>query len=374
MRRIEFSPTAQCIRAPLTVSKPRLLWIAAKPHKCYCSLLFMRISGSRIALALVMAVPVFGQAPLPPLPSELPVLAPVTNSTARRVFPIVRPNRGNLPAGMSSNALPAPVQRYQPVYVADDILKWDSTEKEIHVKEGELDLDFYFAVTNVSPADVTINWVRPSCGCTVAKLPSTPWTLKPGEGGTIDFKLDVRGKFGTLSKYVSVDTSHGQKLLMIKAHIPNVIAQAGMDSRAKNMQLALADRQVVFRGDCAKCHAEPAAGKMGEQLYTAACAICHDTPHGATMVPDLRALNQATGADYWSVWIANGKPGTLMPGFAKAHGGPLDEAQIRSLAEFLHEKFPSAATATATAANKSPANPVPPTPTAPAARASGPGH
>jgi cytochrome c553 len=271
---------------------------------------------------------------------------------------------------MSSNGLPAASQRYQPVYVADDILKWDSTEKEIHAKEGELDLDFSFAVTNVSTADVTINWVRPSCGCTVAKLPPTPWTLKPGEGGTIDLRLDLRGKFGTLSKYVSVDTSHGQKLLMIKAHVPNAVAQPGMDSRGKNMQLAMADRQVVFRGDCAKCHAEPTAGKMGEQLYTAACAICHDAPHRATMVPDLRALNKATGPDYWSFWVANGKPGTLMPGFAKAHGGPLDEAQIRSLAEFLNDKFPRAGTAPAATASSGTV--LPPAPAA--AKASGPGH
>ena len=334
----------------------------------------MRIPGRKIALAALMATTMFGQAPLPPLPSELPVLAPVTNSTVRRVLPIARPNRGNLPRQLptaissNSNALPAAAQRYQPVYVAEDILRWDATEKEIHAKDGELDLDFSFAVTNVSKSDVTINWVRPSCGCTVAKLPPTPWTLKPNEGGLIELKLDLRGKFGTLSKYVSVDTSHGQKLLMIKAHIPATVAQPGMDSRAKNMQLAMADRQVVFRGDCAKCHAEPAAGKMGEQLYTAACAICHDTPHRATMVPDLRALSKATGPDYWSFWIANGKPGTLMPGFAKAHGGPLDEAQIRSLAEFLYEKFPRAEAATASSGA------TPPPPAIPAVKPSGAGN
>jgi mono/diheme cytochrome c family protein len=326
----------------------------------------MRIPGSKIALALLMAATSFGQAPLPPLPSELPVLAPVTNAPARRVFPVARPGRGipaqQTPVSISSNGLPniAAAQRYQPAYVPDDVLKWDATEKEIHAKEGELELDFSFAVTNVSRGDVTINWVRPSCGCTVAKLPPTPWTLKPGDGGTIDFKFDLRGKFGVLSKYVSIDTSHGQKLLMIKAHIPpQTVAQPGMDSRAKNMQLAMADRQVVFRGDCAKCHAEPAAGKMGEQLYTAACAICHDAPHRATMVPDLRAVGKATGPDYWSFWIANGKPGTLMPGFAKAHGGPLDEAQIRSLAEFLYEKFPRAEAATAASTATPPPPPIP---------------
>ena len=316
----------------------------------------MRILGSKIALFVLAAGTFAAQEappppPLPPLPSDLPVLAPAQNSAPRRVVPVTRPvtrPRPNIslpqfPQRSLTNAAPAPQpQRYQPTYVPDTVLQWDATEKEVHPKVGELDAAFSFAVTNVSETNVTINWVRPSCGCTVAKLPPTPWILKPGEGGTIDFNLDLRGKSGTLSKYVSVDTSHGQKILMIKTIIPQATAMPGTDARVKNMQLAMADRQVVFRGDCANCHATPAAGKKGEQLYTAACAICHDAPHRATMVPDLRALKKATGADYWAFWIANGKPGTLMPGFAKAHGGPLDEEQIRSLAEFMFETFPRA--------------------------------
>lgn len=349
----------------------------------------MRITGSKVALlfasifTIVAADPV-PPPPLPPLPSELPVLAPAQKAPVRRVVPITRPRRDmSLPQfpQRASNGVPSVVpqtyqpQRYQPTYVPDTILEWDATEKEIHAKPGELDIPFSFAVTNISQTNVVINWVRPSCGCTVAKLPPTPWTLKPGEGGHIDFNFDIRGKSGTLAKYVSVDTSLGQKLLQIKAIIPQATAAPGMDGRAKNMQLAMADRQVVFRGDCASCHATPTLGKKGEQLYTAACAICHDAPHRATMVPDLRALNKATGVDYWAFWIANGKPGTLMPGFAKAHGGPLDEEQIRSLAEFMFEKFPRADTATAanTGAPTSNAPVAPPTLNS-TARPAGPGN
>jgi cytochrome c553 len=306
-----------------------------------------------LSLGTVLAADSLPSAPLPPLPSELPTLSPAQNQPARRVVPVNRPQRnaqGNVslpqfPQRTATNAVPRiqsqPV-RYQPTYVGEEILKWDAAEKEIHAKADDLDLVYSFAVTNVSSTNVTINWVRPSCGCTVAKLPPTPWKLAPGDGGILEFNLDIRGKSGTLAKYVSVDTSHGQKLLLIKAVIPQRTANPGMDSRVKNMQMAMADRQVVFRGDCAKCHAEPAAGKRGEQLYAAACAICHDAPHRASMVPDLRALKKATGPDYWAFWIANGKPGTLMPGFAKAHGGPLDEEQIRSLADFMFEKFPRA--------------------------------
>jgi mono/diheme cytochrome c family protein len=136
--------------------------------------------------------------------------------------------------------------------------------------------------------------------------------------------------------------------LTIKVHIPQqptnqLAAQPGMDSRAKNMQLAMADRQVVFRGDCAKCHSAPTVGKVkGEAIYQAACAICHDAPHRATMVPDLRAAGKATGKEYWAHWITHGKPGTLMPAFAQAQGGPLSQQQIDALAEFMFERFPRA--------------------------------
>lgn len=329
----------------------------------------MHVSVHKLAILLcslgtvVAADPV--APPAPPLPSELPALAPAQNQP-RRVVPVARPQGAvSLPQFQQravTNRIaprPAPV-RYQPTYVGDDILKWDASEKELHAKPDDLDLHYAFALTNVSGTNVTINWVRPSCGCTVAKLPATPWKLAPGEGGEIEFNLDIRGKSGTMAKYVSVDTSHGQKLLLIKAVIPQRTVNPSMDARMQNMQKAMADRQVVFRGDCAKCHAEPTVGKKGEELYAAACAICHDAPHRASMVPDLRALKNATGPDYWAFWIANGKPGTLMPGFAKAHGGPLDEEQIRSLADFMFERFPRAepgGAATATSTNKPVASP-----------------
>jgi hypothetical protein len=47
----------------------------------------------------------------------------------------------------------------------------------------------------------------------------------------------------------------------------------GLDmDRLRNIQLAMADRQVVFKNDCAECHAKPAIGKTGQPLYEAACA------------------------------------------------------------------------------------------------------
>jgi hypothetical protein len=58
-------------------------------------------------------------------------------------------------------------------------------------------------------------------------------------------------------------------------------------------------------------------------------------------VPDLKNLKHPTNAEHWKKWIASGRVGSMMPAFAKAEGGPLDEAQIDSLVHFLTSTIPS---------------------------------
>jgi len=111
--------------------------------------------------------------------------------------------------------------------------------------------------------------------------------------------------------------------------------------REQNQQLALADRQAVFRGDCASCHADVAKGKQGKELYVAACGVCHEAEHRATMVADLHTAKQERNAEYWHNWITNGKQGSLMPAFATSAGGILDEAQIASLVDYLMKNMPT---------------------------------
>ena len=107
----------------------------------------------------------------------------------------------------------------------------------------------------------------------------------------------------------------------------------------------MADRQVVFKNqDCAKCHAEPARNKTdGRLLYAGVCATCHNSHHRAAQVPDLRLLKHPTDADYWRQWIAHGRPGSMMPGFAESEGGPLNDQQINALVDFMVKAFPNRA-------------------------------
>ncbi len=225
------------------------------------------------------------------------------------------------------------------------ILAFDAETKETTLKPGELAATYLFQLTNVSPAEITISRVQPSCGCTTAQLPPMPWKIPAGGTGQIPVNMNVQGKSGVVMKTLTVFTDKGQKTLMLKTTIlqpdPKLMSAA---DRERNQLLAKADRQAVFKGDCARCHVEPAIGKVGKDLYLTACGICHEAEHRATMVSDLRNLPNDTNADYWKLMITMGKEGTLMPAFGQALGGPLSEPQIKSLVDYMVANFPAQGT------------------------------
>ena len=152
--------------------------------------------------------------------------------------------------------------------------------------------------------------------------------------------MDIRGRRGKFSKSAYLFTNRGFKSLTMKADIPT---PEGMvtGSRLRNVQIALTDRQAVFRGTCANCHGDTAQGKQGRALFRAVCSICHEAEHRASMVPDLRNLDHPTSAEHWRQWIAHGKDDTLMPAFAESDGGPLSEQQIESLVSYMIVQFPT---------------------------------
>lgn len=251
-----------------------------------------------------------------------------------------------------------------PGLVPDTVLAWDADLKEQQAKSNQLSAEFTFWVTNVSPSEVSIHSVSSSCGCTVAQLPKQPWVLKPRAHGPLKVTVDLRGRFGTVMKGVTVNSSAGVKALVVRVMVPQPAVNTGFrvpdesgmqiastggpslpvpimsSDRARNLQIALGDRQAVFKGDCARCHAAPAQGKTGAELYAAVCGICHDAQHRAAMVPDLRKPTTARSMEFWARNIAEGRPGSLMPGFSSSVGGPLSAAQIASLVEYLEREFP----------------------------------
>ncbi|HEX4263996.1 MAG TPA: DUF1573 domain-containing protein [Verrucomicrobiae bacterium] len=227
-------------------------------------------------------------------------------------------------------------------------LAFDAGEKDANVTNGVPAAQFTFNLTNISSGDVIINFVQTSCGCTVAKMPTTPWKIAPKESGEISATMQVAGvpPNGTKMKTLTVNTDKGVRVLYVKATVlPAPAAMTEMD-RTNNQKMAMADRQAVFKGDCVKCHVETAkdsAGqdKMGQELYAAVCGICHEAEHQASFVPNLHHLPEPTNPEFWKNWIMHGKPGTLMPAFAKSEGGILTDLQIASLVQYLTVTIPS---------------------------------
>ena len=238
--------------------------------------------------------------------------------------------------------VPAPVP---PVAPAKPALVFDAELKAYTAVAGDTNAYFSFFLTNTSTVEARVNSVRTSCGCTVAQLPSQPWVLAPGQGGPIKVTVDLRGKMGTITKTVTAETSDGPKALNVTVTMPPATespAAFDVTNREGNQKMALGDRSAIFKGDCARCHVEPARGKLGKALYATACGICHDAEHRASAVADLQVPKTPRDVNYWQQWVAHGKAGTMMPGFAATDGGPLTKEQVDSLVVYLNETFPKA--------------------------------
>jgi mono/diheme cytochrome c family protein len=225
----------------------------------------------------------------------------------------------------------------------DGILTWDAIAKVHHAKLDELDVGFEFYFQNKTSKEVQIKRAISSCGCTVAKLPKLPWVIKPAQKGSVPVTMDLRGKSGVITKTIQLVTDQG--IIPLKARVAiGLVSGASMkrskEERAANLRAAAANRQAIFAGKCVECHVIPTIGKRGKQLYSTACGICHESKNRAPFVTDLRRLAKGKDKEYWQQWIADSKPNSLMPAFAKQHGGNLDNSQIRTLVAYLTRIFP----------------------------------
>jgi len=231
---------------------------------------------------------------------------------------------GIFPVAAQTNAAAATAPVYVPDYthagepLPDGVLAWDELTKAVDATNEQAFARFSFSFTNLTTNMVAVLSVQPGCHCTTVELPPTPWLIAPGSNGTIKLKVDLAGKSGTLFKTVSFTSDKGRKDLILRINIlpPPAMPEMTEEQRTAGLLAAKADRQAVFKGDCASCHLKKTEGKYGQQLFDAICAICHEAKNRATMVPDLATLQIPTSDEFWRTWITAGKAGSLMPAFA----------------------------------------------------------
>ena len=186
-----------------------------------------------------------------------------------------------------------------------------------------------FTFKNAGTGNLVILSAKGSCGCTAAIVSTGPF--KPGETGYIDVTYDSRGKFGRVFKDVRVDSNDPSS--------PAMIALEGMVMEGHHP--AMATGEVLFKGSCAECHAIPAKGKEGKELYEAVCSMCHDPILASKKMSLPRQDLAFVSGKNLKKNIADGLPNTSMPGFSMKHGGPLTKKQIKSLLKYLESLKPS---------------------------------
>ena len=147
--------------------------------------------------------------------------------------------------------------------------------------------------------------------------------LNPGERGAIKVAVDIRGRTGSITKTIAVQSNDPKTpvtTLTVRLSIKTQIHMAAY--RAKEL----------FSEKCSGCHVDRGKGKRGWELFKADCFICHNAG-GSTSFTQMGKKPR----EYLGRVIREGIENTVMPGWDEGHGGPLDETDIESLLDLLSQ-------------------------------------
>ncbi len=148
--------------------------------------------------------------------------------------------------------------------------------------------------------------------------------LGPGEEGVIKATVDTRNKRGRIVKTIQVRTNDPERPLVILKMFANV--KDPFHSTAH-------EPDAIFRTPCRSCHVDRGIGRTGAALFRADCMMCHRRGRIGKDILQLKKLS----FEELRRSIEEGIAGTIMPAFSARLGGPLTQAQIRSLIRYIKE-------------------------------------
>jgi hypothetical protein len=147
--------------------------------------------------------------------------------------------------------------------------------------------------------------------------------LKPGERGKIHVSVDNRGKSGYISKTIQVYANDP------KNPVTKLALQMYIKDRIHSNQYKARE---IFSESCRGCHIDQGRGKMGRDLFMADCFMCHNAGKNTSLTGMSKKPRE-----YLVRIIRVGVENTVMPGWAAKAGGPLDDAEIKSLIDVIKE-------------------------------------
>jgi len=168
---------------------------------------------------------------------------------------------------------------------------------------------------NISKQIITIDSIDVSCGCTEVKASSN--IVLPGDNVSLHVTVDTSGKSGPVTKSVFIRTNASFDPFLLE-----------LTSNISQHPTNKIDSLALFRGDCARCHVgDNIERKTGKDLYNTACSICHEEGPGLS----------SKGREAFMHAVSYGVANSAMPGFLKKRGGPLNNDQIESLADYVFD-------------------------------------
>jgi hypothetical protein len=173
---------------------------------------------------------------------------------------------------------------------------------------------------NTGPEPLIIRKIGHSCGCIATAASGT--TIAPGAKGTIAIRFDTKFLKGSVVKFVYVftnDPRYNPAILKIKANVTD-------DYHTTKYP---ADK--IFYEPCARCHVSKGVGLKGRSLFYADCLMCHRQGVAGPSLTDLTKLSGPQLKDR----IESGKAGSKMAPFSISRGGPLNDAEVNSIVEYI---------------------------------------
>ncbi len=214
---------------------------------------------------------------------------------------------------------------------APPIIQPIETTHDLGVIPTDNQVSSTFKIYNMGGKPLVIDDVKASCGCTVVNLVKD--IIAPGDFTELKVALDTSIKLGRVEKKILVYSNDPKQPVQALFLIGTVISN--MKGHEK---IPVKDPLVLFKGTCAECHVEKGRGKTGQLLFQADCAMCHgQNGQGGVAINLLQGhFDDSDHVAYVRQVLAEGSPNTpTMPPFSQSHGGPLNQAEMDSLVNFL---------------------------------------